>query len=50
MTVLVTIIHVWPTMVIEVLTRAFDAIMISLTLDIFKFLRRCVPASRLSIT
>ena len=51
MTILVAIVYVGSTMIIKVLTCSFDAIVVTLTLDIAELLRRNVPATWcLSIT
>jgi hypothetical protein len=49
-TILIAIVYVRPTMIVEVLPCSFDAIMITLTLNVLELLRRSVPATGLSIT
>jgi hypothetical protein len=44
-TILVAIVYVRPTMIVKVLPCPFDTIVITLTLDIAKLLRRNIPAT-----
>jgi hypothetical protein len=46
MTELITVIHVWLAVVVEVLASSFDSIVEALTLDIAKLLRWCIPSTR----
>jgi hypothetical protein len=44
-TIFIAIIHVWPAMIVIVFACTFNAVVIALTLDILKFLGRCVPST-----
>jgi hypothetical protein len=46
MTVLITVVHVWLAVVVQVLAGSFDAVVKALTLNIAKLLRWCIPSTR----
>jgi len=45
MPVLITVVYIGSTMVIDVLTRSFDAVVVALTLNVAELLRWNVPAA-----